>query len=385
MRLGKRFGRLAALTLFGGMLPFSAVVVATQPADDWRLASHRTEDGQSFFALSLLATDQLPAAVASQLQVAILVDTSASQTGLVRRESLEVLDSLLATLPEDARVALLACDVEAVDLSGGLQQLGSSELEHAVEALRRRVPLGTTDIGGALAAAANQISSEHGGSIIYVGDGIGRLRILSNEQRLAAVERLIERRISVLSLAIGPQVDVAFLAALANETGGQIIVRQSAEASPEEMGQALAIAAAVPVLWPSELELPEGLVKSLPSRCPPLRLDRDSVLIGQMLDESVSGSVRVVGSMAGQQYELQWDVTSEASSPDFAFLETIHDQAQTQRGRLLPIPGSDALRTVSRLLAASTEGLIRSARFALQAGDWRTAADLAQQIGRAHV
>ncbi len=65
--------------------------------------------------------------LASRHEVVVMVDTSASQTGPIRVEGLEVVDELLSALPTNASISLVACDVKAVPLTKGLVAVGSPE------------------------------------------------------------------------------------------------------------------------------------------------------------------------------------------------------------------------------------------------------------------
>jgi hypothetical protein len=137
-----------------------------------------------YFALSLQAdpTGDYPSAKA--YEVVILADTSASQTGPVRFEGLEVVDELVASLPAGARVGLLACDVDTVDLGEGLMEPTEARWETAVARLKKRIPLGTTDLGKAFQTAASKFSaSEAQRTIVYVGDGINRMHFLSSAEQ----------------------------------------------------------------------------------------------------------------------------------------------------------------------------------------------------------
>ena len=75
------------------------------------------QDGTTYFALSLVSGTVTEASVVSR--VAVIVDTSASQNGVYRRESMEVAKSIIESLPEGSIVSLLSCDVEPELYAGG--------------------------------------------------------------------------------------------------------------------------------------------------------------------------------------------------------------------------------------------------------------------------
>ncbi len=233
-----------------------------------RWATFTDASGANYFALSLQATGDLP--VSDQIEVAIIVDTSASQTGPVRLESLEVLEELAAGLPLNAKVALLACDVKTDDLSGGLVTATDSKYEFAVKKLKKRIPLGTSNLGLALRTALGVFSkAEAQRAIVYIGDGVNRTQLLSSEQHAALISELVERRVTVSSLGIGPVVDVVNLAALANNTGGVFLSRDEIQDSTQAIGQSLSTSVASAVVWPTHVDAPKALQTFLPTKMPP--------------------------------------------------------------------------------------------------------------------
>ncbi len=221
-----------------------------------RWATFHGEGSSDLYALSIQADSQ---AKRTAMNVVVLVDTSASQTGVIRRESLQVVDALLAALPETAKVAVMACDVSTQDLSGGLQSPTSSAITNARAGLDQRVPLGTTNLSVAFEKAQKCFGDNTDGVIVYIGDGVNRTNVLDAGRFDAVVKQLAAKRTSVISLAIGPFYDTALLATLANHSGGMIFIRDNIESSSQEIGTALARAAAAPVLWPEAVTLPNAV------------------------------------------------------------------------------------------------------------------------------
>ncbi len=83
-------------------------------------------NGEAYFALEVI-----PQVAEPQRQphdIAVLFDTSASQTGSFRKKGLAALHQLLANLDAVDRVALLAVDVNAIGLTPGLQKADSAEM-----------------------------------------------------------------------------------------------------------------------------------------------------------------------------------------------------------------------------------------------------------------
>ena len=114
----------------------------TEPRVDTYVAA----DGTAYFAVSLspnVARGRKPSAC----DVVILFDTSASQTSVYRDKALaRRCRRYLAGLRRGDRVQLMAVDLEAVPLTDGFVAPQSDEMEQAVAALKRRAPLGATDM-----------------------------------------------------------------------------------------------------------------------------------------------------------------------------------------------------------------------------------------------
>ena len=88
-----------------------------------RLFVSGTGEGESTFALALKAErSALPAAVPHDHIV--LIDTSASQIGEHRKQSIGVLKEFLAALPATDRASVFAVDVTATSLTAGRTSAG---------------------------------------------------------------------------------------------------------------------------------------------------------------------------------------------------------------------------------------------------------------------
>jgi len=116
-----------------------------------RLATYRKPSGEGYFALSLQA--QLPDTAAAGRDVVVLFDTSASQTASYRDDSLVALGTLLERLQANDRVRLVAVDLTAVNLQPAFSAADGEAIATATQKLEARVPLGSTDMLGALRAA----------------------------------------------------------------------------------------------------------------------------------------------------------------------------------------------------------------------------------------
>jgi len=312
----------------------------------------------------------------------VLFDTSASQTGAYRADALEALRTILAGLPADDRVMLGALDLNAIGISQGFVPPQGPEMGAAIEKLQARVPLGATDMAAGLRMAAEVFDApgDVPRAVIYLGDGMTQGSFLATPEFANLVGNLVKRRIAVSSFAIGPRRDLHLLAALANHTGGMLYV-DGDRVSPQQAGQTLAGCARAAVLWPVTVELSAEVVEFYPRPLPPLRSDRDTVVLGTLRRRGPV-ELRIGAELAGRAVELAWSVEPEASHEDYATLPRILEMARRDDGWSLPTVGTLGLRETQQMLVASAQTLARLGGQALASGNVEGASLLAREAAR---
>src|SRR5262249_7460525 len=125
--------------------------------------------------------------------------------------------------------------------------------------------------------------------------------------------------ISVSGYAVGWQQNAALLAALANHTGGVFAIDEPAGQMAVATGRMLADSTHANGLWPVEGKFSANVSAVYPQSVPPLRSDRDSILVGTFkqpgpVDATVSGTLN------GRPVQLDFHAAAEKSSDDFVFL-----------------------------------------------------------------
>ena len=355
--------RIAQLTCLA-LVTMTVHVGAAEPA---KLSTFDKPNGEIVFALSLSPTEKLPPAESHD--VVILFDTSASQTGLYREDAIEALQTVLAQLSPSERVRLLALDLDAVPLSVDFAPAKSDTTRLALAKLVKRIPLGSTDMMAGLSSALEQFpaDSDRPRRILYIGDGVSRANILETQEFGNLVKRLVDNKISIISHAIGPKRDVLLLSALANHTGGHVYVDGDRN-SPHQAGMALAAALRVPVVWPTETQLSKGFAEAYPALMPPLRADRDSVLIGTLADRA-NQTIKMTADANGQKVNWNWELAAGESNEDYAHVSKLVDIARQDLGLSLPTAGSAALTETQRVIMTSAHKLNKMGEQALALGD----------------
>lgn len=392
-QLGRwRRTRWASLLLCGAVLGgVCQCAVAAAPAPQTQPAavfdSYAGPDGKAFFALKL--TPQVSQPANQPHDVVVLFDTSASQIGAYRDKSLGAVRAMLSGLSADDRVALMAVDVRAVRLTDSLVPPRDSSMTQALAALERRVPLGSTDMPAALEAALAAFPAKReparARSVLYIGDGFSIASLVPVDRLKRFEEQYTDRRVSFSSYGIGPRVNAELLGALSNHTGG-MLVPDVAGASDRQVGNYLAAIARGAVVWPTKSVFPAAIQKIYPNQTPPLRFDRDSVLIGTFEPQGMKVGellkIEVHGELAGKPITLSWQPKAPQPAAENAYLAKVVEWAAMTDGVTLPTAGSATLSDMRRWATFGAQQLARLGEKALAIGRADEAAQLAGEADR---
>ncbi len=335
----------------------AAVNVATKSAS-W--LAYDAPNGTSYHALSLRGYGD--AESAQPRDHVLLVDTSASQTGEHRQQTLKVLDACLAALRPVDRVQMIAIDVKGQKLTTAFVAPQSAEAKAAIAKLRKRVPLGSTDLLAGLQLAAKTLEASKSGSVIYLGDGMSVGQLIETAAMKTLVANFRQCQIPVHSYAVGPRTDLQLLGVLGLHTGGMLLVDElidEKEQSAKQTGEKLAVAAAAPVFYPQTLTTEPRLEALLPA-LPPIRMDRETVLLGQ---GTVKGDVRVTlaGTVNGVARQMQWTVAAKSGQTSNTFLASAWNIAKQDDGLSQPLAGTELLNYArksheDRIMAMAARG-----------------------------
>jgi tetratricopeptide (TPR) repeat protein len=390
-------------TFPGGLalLLLALVAPSTLAAPEAQLITYNAAGGPTYFALSLTpASDQ---AVPKASDVVIVFDTSASQTGPYRETALAALQAAVAKLRPEDRVQLLAADLDARPITDKLLPAGSSDLRSAIDKLRGELPLGSTDMEGALSAAASKFetSAKTNRTILYVGDGMSTASLLGTDGFRQLVDQLRAARISVSSYALGPRRDAALLAAIANQTGGNLYVDEpmaladdsagvSVDRANDEnrrrgakTGEQLAEWTRATVIWPQQVSLPAELGEVLPKQMPPLRSDRDTVVFGSTGKPLTAPlAIKIKSEIAGSPADLTWSAAPAASDDSYAYLAQVVEAARADGGLTSTAIGLAGLAETGRVLEHGLEEMTQFARRAVSTGDVASARLMSQAVLR---
>lgn len=300
------------------ILGLAAAVTATSTAGadeapQARIRQFQAESGETVQAVLLTAPESSRRSIVRDHIV--LVDTSASQNGEHRAQALATLDSFLATVSEGSRFRLYAIDVAPVELTSGLTATSGVKADAAKAKLARRAPLGATNLERGLRTALEAARSANSASVLYIGDGVSGLRLISRERMQDLVNDFRTSQVAVNSFAVGPRRDLQLLGILANWTGGRVILDESGTDAPV-IARELAKAAELQITWPTAITTDPVDISLLPAAALPLRSDRDTVYLSR-------GTAPTNVSAATLNHTITWNVETASPSSDFAFLSML--------------------------------------------------------------
>ena len=263
------------------------------------------------------------------------------------------MQAALAGLGRGDRVRLIATDLNAIPLTKGFVAPQSAEWTQAMAALDERTPLGSNDMEKALTAAAASFGadSKNPRAVIYIGDGSSRANLLSPEKIRQLTASLADRHIPVVSYGVGPRVDRQILGILAQQTGG-LVLDEPQGGSAADTGRQLAAATAATVAWPTAaVKWPAEVGEVIPKTVPPLRSDRDTVLIGTLKGKE---PLRIDASVdaPGGAKTLSWTAAVGKSMDDNNYLPALVEQARSDGGLSMPLVGSASLALVRQQIQA---------------------------------
>ncbi len=373
-------GMFVALLAIG----FQATGANTSFADDSEESKSSTNQvkmatfdnaGETHFALSLKPQISIETERASN--VVVYIDTSASQSGEFKRDSIATLKHIIKNLNADDLIQIVAVDLDPVPMTKGFVSPDSEDLNTALGNLSERVPLGSTDMEAMLVSASKAFPKEtqRNNNVIYIGDGVSRGSLLHSEIFGELISGLTKNKISVSSFAIGPARNNEIMAALANNTGGNLFI-DSDEQDVRVSAVGLVNTIHGAVLWPVSGQWGDSVLESFPSQFPPLRTDRDNIILGSLADRN-NVALQLTGIANGNQENITWQITPELANTEFSFLPGMIEDARKDSGLTLPTIGSEGLREFARVRTAEANRLSDLGETALAAGDRETARKLA--------
>ena len=315
-------------------------------------------DDADYFVLSI---PPVPEELEAKVDVVILCDTSASMNGAFRDDQMTALQLVTGSLGAEDRVKILACDLNAIPMTNGFAGAASSDVENAITKLQARTPLGSMDIAKALQAAVESFdaASDAAKVIVFIGQGSSRANLMLPNEFAALADSLAKNRVSVDSVAVGPNVDVVLLKTLAAKTGGMVVANEDPNFGdlPGMIRRKVA--------WTAG-EASHSFTALYPIQIPPLRSDRETIVIGKA-DKGVGASTLKFSLENGSSLSFNFRPEAAAGS----FIRDMVGKVEKNNGWLPLEKWSDVMNVVQNVeqhtdsMIAMAKGLLDGKTFEL--------------------
>jgi von Willebrand factor type A domain len=284
---------------------FAGSKFANQPA-----LTYKQRAGSTAFAWQLKPT--LASAAAKDRDILVLVDTSASQAGQPLKRARQIIDALAKASGANDRIDVWTVNVDDVkatrSLTDGFQVAKSPAVTGAAAQLSEtEFAAGATDLKAGLdrAAKAFEANADRQQIILFLGDGesAASAEPITEAVRLDLGTRLDQRNIAFFAVPLGMKIQSQNLHGLATLTGGAVV--RLAEDTATERGQSdfsakLVASFAVPVLKPTKVSYGAEVAESFPTRLPPLRADRPTLVVGTLKGDAPAITAKVEGTVDGR-------------------------------------------------------------------------------------
>jgi tetratricopeptide (TPR) repeat protein len=330
--------------------------------------TYKAKAGDALFAWQVKpALDPAPA---RPRDVAVLVDTSASQAGLPLRQARQAVHALAAALSPDDRVSVWAVNTPETtrQLTRDFQAPASDDLRAAAAALtEEEYGAGATDLKGGLTRVLETLRNRGRQQIVLLlGDGESTYDPVAEADRVALGAQMDRDDVYFFAVPLGVKVNPHNLHGLAALTGGAVVRLQEDLAQPARraaFAARLKAAFDVPVFKADTYRFGDEVAEVFPTKLPPLRSDKPTLVLGKLASPAARVTLTASGKSSGRAATLALAQDLPAPQPDHFFLKLMHDQ-----WRDAPHKDAPAVLQADRALAlASTQVRLYREEFLTQA------------------
>ena len=335
--------------------------------------TYQPRDGELLFAWQIQPTVAAPAP--RPRDVLVLVDTTASQAGRPLQQAKQIINTLATGLTADDRVSVWMLNTPATTraLTKDFQPAKFRERARGRDVAFTEVEYGSgaADLKGGIEKALASLAPNRGRHqvVLYLGDGESAYKPVTEADRLALGNRMDLNDVYFFAVPLGLKLDAQNLHGLAALTGGSVVrvqedltvptVKRAGVRRPPE-DRALDVAVVKPEKWNFGDEVGE----SYPTKLPPLRTDRSTLVMGKIAKPLAGAvNVNVSGILNGKPIALNFNQPLPAPHIDHFFLNLMINQ-----WRNAPHKDAPAMLPSDRALAlASTQVKLYRNEFLTQA------------------
>ncbi|MBA4187284.1 MAG: hypothetical protein C0467_04615 [Planctomycetaceae bacterium] len=331
--------------------------------------TYQLRDGEMLFAWQVKPT--IEAAPIRPRDVLVLVDVSASQAGRPLQQARQILTGLTSVLSPNDRVSVWVASTPAATrpLTKGFFPASADEVREAAVALTEiEYGSGATDLKNAINKSLATIAPARGRQqvVLLLGDGDSAFNPITEDDRLALGTGMDTRDVGFFAVPLGIKVNPQNLHGLAAQTGGAVIRIQEDLANPIKRGEfvtRLLTSIDTPVVKVDKFKFGAEVGEVYPTKLPPLRADRTTLVMGKLAKAAETISLTVNGSVANRAVALNMGEKLPAPQIEHFFLNMMLDQ-----WRDAPHKDAPAMLQSDRALAlASTQVKLYKDEFLVQA------------------
>jgi tetratricopeptide (TPR) repeat protein len=332
--------------------------------------TYQPRDGELLFAWQVQPT--LAPTPARPRDVLVLVDTTASQAGRPLRQARLIVNALANGMSADDRISVWSVSTPAATraLTKDFQPADSENVRSAAAALTEvEYGSGASDLKYALDKSLTTLAANRGRHqvVLYLGDGESAYRQVTETDRLSVGNHMDLHDIYFFAVPLGIKVNPHNLHGLAVLTGGTVVRVQEDLDVPSKRAEFLArlkAALEVPVVKPTKWKFGDEVGESYPTKLPPLRADRPTLVMGKVAKPAATKvSATVKGLVNGREVALSLEQALPAPRVDHFFLNLMLSQ-----WRGAPHKDAPAMLQSDRALAlASTQVRLYRNEFLTQA------------------
>lgn len=295
--------------------------------------TYQPRDGELLFAWQVQPTLAAPAP--RPRDVLVLVDTTASQAGRPLQQARHIVTALAANLTADDKVSVWSLSTPAATraLTRDFQPATAENVVEAARALTEvEYASGATDLAGGIEKAVATMTPNRGRHqvILYLGDGESAFKRVTEADRIALGNKLDLADVYFFAVPLGIKLDPQNIHGLAALTGGAVVrVQEDLSASPgqKEFFARLKAALDAPVAKPEKWAFGDEVGESYPTKLPPLRADRSTLVMGRLAKPAATAVTATVSAVVnGRAVELKLSHPLPAPQVDNYFLNLMVSQ-----------------------------------------------------------
>ncbi len=322
--------------------------------------TYKNSAGQAAFAWQLKPT-ATPARVRDR-DIMVLVDTSASQAGLPLNRARNIIDGLAQSVAETDRIDVWTINLNDPKATRSMTEGFKPARSEAVTSASARLveteyAAGATDlkVGLERAMAAFEPNPGRNQVILFLGDGESSASLvpLNEAIRVELGGKMDQQNIAFFAVPLGIKVNANNLHGFATLTGGAVV--RLTEDTTTIRGQStfatqLRTAIDVPIVKVTKVTYSNEAVEVFPTRLPPLRADRATLVVGSLKSDAASITAKVEGIVAGQPVTMELAERLPPSDSEHYFLH-----AMIEQWRSAPVKDAPAILAADRALALAAQ------------------------------